>query len=154
MAVVLVSVGPRRLEIIKCLRSFSDLGLADAVALFDKLPAMISITERDMVPAAIVRELESLGCKASLQGERARLPSDPAFAGHEGTWGFRIVSGQDSPIQAIKLIREYSDLGLAEAKDAYDSRKLVPIVRLASHDKIQRRFAEIGYVVAFSPSGG
>src|SRR5262245_21865251 len=56
MAIVLMSIGPRRLDIIKCIRSFSALGLAEAVGLLENLPATISITERDMVPAEIVRE--------------------------------------------------------------------------------------------------
>jgi ribosomal protein L7/L12 len=155
VAIELTTVGPRRLEIIKCIRSFSDLGLAETVGLLDKLPATISITERDIVPSLVLKELEGLGCVASLSRESALLPSDPAFAGHEGTWGFRIVSGQGRTIEAIKLVRDYSGMGLAEAKSAYEQHSLVPIARAsASHEQIRRRFAELGYVVSFSPSGG
>jgi ribosomal protein L7/L12 len=155
VAIQLTSIGPRRLEIIKCIRSFSDLGLAETVGLFDKLPATISITERDLVPKLVLEELQGLGCVASLSGEAARLPSDPAFAGHEGTWGFRIESGKGRTIEAIKLIRDYTDLGLADAKNAYDQRTLVTIAPAStSHERIRRRFEEIGYVVSFSPSGG
>lgn len=154
VAVVLMGIGSRRIETVKCIRSFSGLGLAEAAAMLDRLPATISITEKGIVAAEVLRELQSLGCTASLREESARLPSDPVFAGHQGRWGLRVTSGRGRVIEAVKLVREYSDLGLAEAKDALDQRALVPIVRHDPHEQIQRRFAEIGYAVSFSPYGG
>lgn len=102
-----------------------------------------------------MKKLVALGCVGRLVSESAILPSDPMFVGHAGSWGFRIESAGSAKLEAIKLVREIADLGLAEAKAALETpRALIPIATRASHDEIRRRFAAIGYRVSFSPSGG
>lgn len=148
-------LGPNRIEIIKQVRRFSGLGLAEVMRGLDDLPATFSVTEPKIAPADAMRELAALGCGGTFLAEQAHLPSDPVFAGHDGTWGFRIESHGDRKIEAIKLVREIADLGLAEAKAAVEHpRMLVPIATRATHEEIRRRFAAIGYTVSFSPFGG
>jgi len=92
--------------------------------------------------------------------ERSELPHpqeliDPSWPAHDGAWGFRIDAAGDATIEAIKLVREVSGLGLAEAKTALEApRALIPIETRSSHAEIRRRFAALGYVVSFAPSGG
>jgi len=155
MAVSIEHVGEPLIEVIKCVREFSGLGLAEVRRALGRPPATFSITDRRIAPAQVAATLAALGCVGRLVTEPARLPLDPEFADHKGTWGFRIEVAGDAPLEAIKLIREIADMGLAEAKVALETPKmLIPIATGASHADIQRRFAAIGYAVSFAPSGG
>jgi ribosomal protein L7/L12 len=99
--------------------------------------------------------LAALGCVGRIVAEAARLPADPAFIAHDGAWGFRIDVAGDATIAVSKLVREVSGLGLAEAKTALETpRALIPIEARSSHEEIRRRFAALGWVVSFAPSGG
>jgi ribosomal protein L7/L12 len=154
-SVTIEHLGANRIEVIKCIRSFSGLGLAEVHRALERLPATFSVSDSKIAPSVALQELSALGCAGYLVSEPARLPSDPVFVGHEGTWGLRIESEGNAKIEAIKLVREVCDLGLAEAKTAVETpRMLVPITSRASHEEIRRRFAALGYVVSFSPSGG
>lgn len=154
-SIVIARVGENRIEIIKCVRAFSGLGLAEVMRALDRLPATFSFNAPNILPAQAIRELAALGCVGSIVTEAAQLPSDPVFAGYEGTWGFRIESAGTAKIEAIKLVRELGDLGLAEAKAAVETpRAFVPIATRATHEEIRRRFAALGYTISFSPWGG
>lgn len=154
-AIVLERIGPAKIDTIREIRRFSGLGLAEVMRALEGLPATFSIADPKIAAAEALARLVELGCVASLAAERAVLPSDPAFAAHDGTWGFRIESDGQAKIEAIKLVREIADVGLAEAKRAVETpRTLIPIARRATHEEIRRRFAAIGYAVSFSPVGG
>ncbi|MBX3193276.1 MAG: ribosomal protein L7/L12 [Labilithrix sp.] len=155
MSVVIERVGPSTIAVIKCVRGFTGLGLAEANRAIGSLPATFSVSSSKVAPAAVLKELTDLGCVARIVVAPAVLPSDPASAAHQGAWGFRVEVAGHRTIDAIKLVREVADLGLAEAKQALEApRVLIPIATRAPHEEIRRRFAALGYTIAFEPSGG
>lgn len=152
-AITIDRVGQPMIEVIKQVRRFSGLGLAEVQHALTRLPATFSV--REASPADAMTALSALGCVGRIVTEAVHLPADPAFVAHDGAWGVRIEVPGDAKIEAIKLVREVSGLGLAEAKAALETpRALIPIEARSSHEEIRRRFAALGYVVSFAPSGG
>lgn len=95
----------KKIEAIKELREASGLGLADAKAVVDAVEA------RQPVPAELVARLQAARSTAS----GADLPADVREAAERG-----------DRIEAIKLLRRHSGLGLKEAKDRLDLVMPVP----------------------------
>lgn len=95
----------RKLDAIKALREFTDLGLAEAKAQVDAIAAgTLSPTQvQDM-----------------LAGPAAGIPGIGAFPTSQGEQEVRRLLAEHRLIDAIKLYRELHGVGLAEAKVAVE----------------------------------
>lgn len=95
----------KKIEAIKELREVSGLGLADAKAVVDAVEA------RRPVPDEILARLQS----AQSEAADDELPADVRAAAQRG-----------NRIEAIKLLRQHTGLGLREARDRLDRAVPVP----------------------------
>jgi ribosomal protein L7/L12 len=97
----------RKIEAIKLVRERTQLGLADAKALVDALAAGDDGVDLDLSRRSVEQEQEDLA---------AVLVDDPELAAQLVV---EIAAGRK--IEAIKLLRERTGLGLKEAKDAIEA---------------------------------
>lgn len=95
----------KKIEAIKELREASGLGLAEAKAVVDAVEA------QQPVPAEILARLRTARSAAG----GADLPADAREAAQRG-----------NRIEAIRLLREHTGLGLKEARDRLDQAMPVP----------------------------
>lgn len=84
-AITIDRVGQPMIEVIKQVRRFSGLGLAEVQHALTRLPATFSV--REASPADAMTALSALGCVGRIVTEAVHLPADPAFVAHDGAWG-------------------------------------------------------------------
>lgn len=117
--VSILSVGPKKIEVIKVIRSYTNLGLAEAKNLADAgahAPVLVAKDLNPVVANDFRRDLELAGATADTSpGQMA----EPELM-QEGMVTFEIEWIDVGPrkINVIKIIRQYTSLGLAEAKNA------------------------------------
>lgn len=112
--VELTQLGERKISVIKAVREYTGLGLADAKRLVESAPTNLGVSVSREVAGEIVRALKDAGAAACIAGERA--PTSSGFA--------KVVLTDHGPrkIAVIKLIREVTGLGLKEAKELAETR--------------------------------
>lgn len=140
----LVKTSENKIQVIKHIRDYCGLDLKACKDIIDAAPCNIGYFT---APDAnnLVQYLQSAGAIALLEG-------DTTTRSHieEATATFQVILQEtgDQKIQAIKLIREYTGLNLAEAKNTADQTPSE--LGSYSNDKaqlIKSRFEEIGAVV-------
>jgi large subunit ribosomal protein L7/L12 len=118
--VFLVSVGPEKIEVIKVIREYTDLGLKEAKELAESAPRVVwSDVPRDEAEN-MKRDLENAGAIAEIRGD-----SGFGWNTQDSDNAPRYVVFLHDPgskkIEAIKIVRNYTGLGLKEAKELVES---------------------------------
>jgi large subunit ribosomal protein L7/L12 len=124
VSVYLQAIGSRKIEVIKVVREMTNLGLTEAKTLVDSAPvAVVSSVKREYAAWAI-QQLTNAGATATTQAvdvvsRGVPSPSSNAtqasFSSGE-TYQVILTQTGSKKIEVIKVIRAYTNLGLAEAK--------------------------------------
>ncbi len=118
--VFLVSTGPQKIEVIKVIRAYTDLGLKEAKGLAESAPCVVWSDVPADVAENMKRDLELAGATAQVRGDSdfGRAPKD---SGKEP--GCEVIINDPGPnnIEVIKIVRNYTGLGLKEAKGLVES---------------------------------
>ena len=119
-ALRLEECGPNKIQVIKVIRQHTGLGLKEAKDSSESAPCALG---ESLDPVRLVQfraDLEAAGARVS--GNAGRMTGFGAE--HEASGGSaRVLLEQCGPnkIAVIKVIREYTGLGLREAKDLADA---------------------------------
>jgi ribosomal protein L7/L12 len=118
--VFLVSTGPQKIEVIKVIRAYTDLGLKEAKDLAESPPCVVWSDVPEDVARNMKRDLEHAGAAAEVRGDSGFgwAPTDSVKAP-----GCEVIVDDPGPnnIEVIKIVRNYTGLGLKEAKDLVES---------------------------------
>lgn len=118
--VFLVSEGPRKIEVIKVIRAYTDVGLKEAKELAESTPATVWSGVAEDVAGNMKRDLENAGATAEV-----RPASGVGVIDHKPDDGpecsVTIYDQGPEKIEVIKIVRQYTNLGLKEAKDLVES---------------------------------
>jgi ribosomal protein L7/L12 len=118
--VYLVSTGPNKIEVIKVIRYYTDLGLKESKDLAESAPCVVWSGVPGDTAGNMVRDLELAGATAEVRGDSGAGTARKQTEGGHGCAVTLYDMGPDK-IEVIKVIRQYTDLGLKEAKDLVDS---------------------------------
>lgn len=124
--VSLTALGPKKIMVIKEVRTATGLGLADAKALVERpMPVLVKAGLTRAEADALVKALADAGAGAALTpaGEAARAPP-PAPAGPAG-FAVKLESFGEAKIGCIKVVRDATGLGLADTKKLVESAPVV-----------------------------
>jgi ribosomal protein L7/L12 len=128
--VFLVSPGERKVDVIRVIRYYTDLGLKDAKELAEAAPAVVWYGAARDNAEKMVHNLEGAGATAEVREASGVGPGGggdgPRSHNRSGApdGGGRVVRIGDpgrNTIEVIKIIRQYTDLGLKEAKVLVES---------------------------------
>ena len=114
------------------------------------------LQEREEILAIVSKEIDELASSvvlrpavASQEAAPARKAASQAPAKEKTEFSVVLTAVGNNKIQVIKVVREYTSLGLKEAKDLVESAPK-PIVEGASRsdaENIKKKFAELGATV-------
>jgi large subunit ribosomal protein L7/L12 len=118
--VYLISTGPNKINAIKIVRQYTNLGLKEAKDLVDSAPQVVCSRIARDVAEDMKREFEAIGARVEI-----RDGSAIGWVSKDSGWDtdcevFLSDPGTDK-IAVIKVIRHYTNLGLKEAKDLVES---------------------------------
>ncbi len=117
--VFLVSTGLKNIEVLRVIRYYTGLDLKPAVVLAESAPAVVWSGDARGNAEKMVRHLEEAGAVAEV---REASGVDPVAGAPDG--GGRVIRIGDpgrNILEVIKVIRQYTDLGLKEAKVLVES---------------------------------
>lgn len=115
-SVQLEECGPRKIEVIKIVRSATGLGLKDAKDLVEAAPQLVKSGLERADADALADQLAKAGAMARIFD--VPNPTAPAPQGRtQGRFAVTLVSFGTSKIAVIKLVREATGLGLKETKE-------------------------------------
>jgi ribosomal protein L7/L12 len=118
--VFLVSTGPKKIEVIKVIRAYTDLGLKEAKDLAESAPVVVWSGVAGDNAENMKRDLENAGATAQVRADsgtgtmKTDSESGPSYSVTLDDYG-------PEKIEVIKVIRNYTGLGLKEAKDLVES---------------------------------
>jgi ribosomal protein L7/L12 len=124
--VFLVSAGPKKIEVIKVIRYYADLGLKEAKDLAESAPRAVWSGVAEDVAGNMVRDLENAGAVAEIREASGGVGAGPRSHNRSGApdGGGRVIRIGDpgrNTLEVIKLIRLYTGLDLKEAKVLVES---------------------------------
>jgi ribosomal protein L7/L12 len=128
--VFLVSPGERKVDVIRVIRYYTDLDLKDAKELAEAAPAVVWYGVARDNAEKMVHNLEEAGATAEVREASGVGPggggAGPRSHNRSGApdGGGRVIRIGDpgrNTIEVIKIIRQYTDLGLKEAKVLVES---------------------------------
>jgi ribosomal protein L7/L12 len=116
ITVLLQDAGSRKIDVIKCLRELTGLGLKEAKDLTDHVPSVVKRGLSEAEAQVFVARLVPLGARVLLQAEAEEAPAllGPTVQLHLEVCG-------PNKIAVIKEIRSLTGLGLADAKRLSES---------------------------------
>ncbi len=153
--VYLVSTGPNKIEVIKVIRYYADLGLKEAKDLAESAPCVVWSDVPEDTAANMVRDLERAGATAEVRGDSgAGAAPKPLESGPT----YRIVFTDSGPekIEVIKVVRHYTKLGLAEAKRLVESAPgaACPELYADTVENMTRDLARVGATFEIASGSG
>ena len=111
--------GPNKIQVIKVVREYTNLGLKEAKDITESTPYVIEKDFEATRLRSFLSDLEANGARASLvSGVAPPAPEPP-------TGGVMLEDCGPNKIGVIKVIREHTGLGLREAKDLADAAPCV-----------------------------
>lgn len=119
---VLVGAGKNKIAVIKVVREFTQLGLAEAKQIVDNLPQSFHITATPAQVQDIAHALTQAGASIRIEPPEAPTPT-PYASDHTAPSRYLLTLldvGRDK-IAAIKIIRDFTNLGLDKAKEIVDN---------------------------------
>jgi large subunit ribosomal protein L7/L12 len=124
--VFLVSAGPKKIEVIKVIRYYADLGLKEAKDLAESAPRAVWSGVAEDVAGNMVRDLENAGAVAEIREASGGVGAGPRSHNRSGAPGgggrvIRIGDPGRNTLEVIKVIRLYTGLDLKQAKVLVES---------------------------------
>jgi large subunit ribosomal protein L7/L12 len=119
-SVTLGDPGPEKIEVIKIVRNYTGLGLKEAKELVESGPGAVCPGVSGEAAEKMVRELEAIGATARITGDSA-LGRSSKGADHGPRYEVILADLGPEKIEVIKVIRQYTGLGLKEAKEMAES---------------------------------
>lgn len=120
--VKLLSAGTSKIQVIKLVRQYTALDLKHAKEIVDVAPVSVGYFTENSA-RDLKNSLEQAGATVSINDEE---PDYKKPMGAKETVQVRLVDSGDQKIQAIKVVREFSGLDLAKAKDIVDASGFIP----------------------------
>lgn len=135
--VVLTAVGWKKIDVVRAVREITGCGLKEARDLVDSAPHTVKAGVAEDDAEAIRRQLIEVGASAELR----RVAGSPSSGEHD----VFLQSFGSHKIAVIKLVREYLNLGLKDAKDLVES---APTLLKAGASKAEAAAIQKGLVEA------
>lgn len=121
-SVTIAQTGPKKIQVIKVIREYTGLGLKEAKDMADyatKSPVIVANNLSASVAADFRRDLEQAGATVSVSSEHMAGPeTTEPMETNIVTIQIEWIDVGPKKINVIKVIRQYTSLGLAEAKQA------------------------------------
>jgi|GEM_PF-857947 len=165
--VLLVSTGPREIEVIKVIRYYTDLELKDSKRLAESTPSVVWSDVPQDVALNMVRDLTRVGATAEARDTFSIGPAGgtagPRRGGRSAPLGdagrvVRIVDPGPNKIEVVKVIRYYTGLDLKRAKELSESAPEAVCTAMAAADaeNMRRDLERVGATawVADVPAAG
>lgn len=141
--VKLTSVGANKLDVIKKIKEISGLGLKEAKELVENVPSIIKENVDIVTAEALKKQLEEVGATVEITDK-------PETAETKKCFNVFLISAGANKLNVIKLIREFSGLGLGEAKVLVENNAPAIIkenVNIATAEDIKKQLEEAGATV-------
>jgi large subunit ribosomal protein L7/L12 len=122
--VFLLEFGEQKIQVIRIIREITGLGLADAKTLVESAPTLVARAIAPADAAQLVEQLSAVGAKAEAK------PSTASAEGHAVV----LTAIGEQKIQVIKLVREATGLGLADAKNLVERAPVIVKAGFAQAD--------------------
>ncbi len=122
--VYLLSPGKRIIEVIKVIRQYTDLGLKEAKDLAESAPGAVCSGIAEDVAENVKRDLEAAGARAEVRAATGvgEIKTDSGSERADAPdYAVVLTDGGSDEIKVIKVIRQFTKLGLKEAKDLVES---------------------------------
>ena len=143
--VYLISPGERIINSIKVVRQYTSLGLKEAKELVESAPRAVCTGVAGDVAEDMKRAFEDIGARAQIRviGAVGRIPEDS-----DSEFGYVVIlndSGSEK-IEVIKVVRQYTTLGLKEAKDLVESVPRLVCAGLTKEaaERLERELEAVG----------
>ena len=149
--VILQSFGESKIMSIKIVRDATHLGLAEAKHLVESAP--VTVLDTDEVTAqSYVKQFEAIGAKAQVVPVTPALLAPNPAAPAKPTHRVILQSFGDEKIMSIKIVRDATHLGLADAKKLVES---APVTVLDTDEvtaqSLVKQFEAIGAKAVVEP---
>jgi large subunit ribosomal protein L7/L12 len=145
---MLVDTGRQKIKVIKAIRSFTYLGLAEAKSLAESTPSAVlrGVSEAEATQAA--QQLQNQGATVRLRESKTK----PNHTAHIKEVDLALIDVGPNKINIIKVVRSLTGLGLAEAKSLVESVPAILLekVELPAAEDAKRRLEAEGATVEIS----
>ena len=125
-SVTLTELGDQKISVIKVVREHTGLGLKESKDLVEApKPKLIKEGLSKADADSIVAQLAAAGAKAEAKQAGARKAKGPRAVPADAEFDVRLEDSGPNKIRAIKVVRQLTGLGLAEARTVVESTPIV-----------------------------
>lgn len=120
-SVVLLESGPRKIQVIKEVRTATGLGLKESKDLVESTPKVVKEGLSASDAAALAKALTAAGATVEVRGGDGAKAAVQVGTSREGSWDVRLLKLGPNKISVIRDVRAATGLGLKETKDLVES---------------------------------
>jgi ribosomal protein L7/L12 len=141
----LIDPGTDKIQVIKLVKTYTKLGLKESKDLVDQVPSDFVIDQEYTDPEKLIEEFKKCGAKVILVNAQKHPTNESQ---DQEKKYFMLSLGGPDKILLIKLIREYTDLGLKESKDLIENIPSVFEVDTRTNcSDVKKKFLDIGALI-------
>jgi ribosomal protein L7/L12 len=138
----LIDAGTNKIQIVKLVRIYSNLGLKESKEIVDQVPSEFFIDSENVDLQQVIRDFEKWGAKMDSVDD---FVNETIIEKKAKKLYIRITMGSPEKIKLIKLIRDYSNISLKESNDLVGNIPCIfEVSKVENFIDIRPKFAEIG----------